>query len=120
MLTPPVNCLETGDSAEQHFRDTVEGGCFLNQQSMVATVVENAAQQVEDLRRIGVKYTGVRECPWIALSVDPGHRRARMVYGEKAFGTDFTIPLRQLRRSGGTTNRPCQELPRGDRKESPV
>lgn len=101
VLSPPVNCSETGDSAEQHFRDTVEGGCFLNQQSLVAIMVENAAQQVEDLRRFGVKYTDVRECPWIALSVDPGHRRSRMVYGGKAFGTDFTLPLRQHALSRG-------------------
>ncbi|MEE8420348.1 MAG: FAD-dependent oxidoreductase [Dehalococcoidales bacterium] len=99
--SPPVNGPETGDSAEQHFRDTIEGGCFLNQQSMVATVVENAARQVEDLRRFGVKYSGDRECPWITLSADPGHRRARMVYGEKAFGTDFTLPLRQHALSRG-------------------
>ncbi|MEE8318980.1 MAG: FAD-dependent oxidoreductase [Dehalococcoidales bacterium] len=101
VLSPPASCPETGDSAEEHFRDTAEGGCFLNQPSLVTTVTENAARQVEDLRRFGVRYTGVRECPWIALSVDPGHRRARLVYGEKAFGTDFTLPLRQHALSRG-------------------
>ncbi len=92
VLSPAI---DGRDSVDEHFRDTVEGGRFLNRQSLVAITVEGAAQQAEDLRRFGVRYTDAAASPWLALAVDPGHRHTRMIYGENAFGTDFTFPLRE-------------------------
>ncbi len=83
------------DSPDQHLLDTIAGGYFLSNQSLVEIMVQGAEHQVEDLRRFGVRYTNARMCPWIALSTDPGHSYPRMVYGENSFGTDFTFPLRQ-------------------------
>lgn len=83
------------DSTEKHLLDTISGGCFLNDQALTEIMVRGAGQQVEDLYRFGVRYTNVEESPWIELSKDPGHRFMRLIYGQKSFGTDFTLPLRQ-------------------------
>lgn len=92
VLSPAI---DRADSVEEHFRDTVEGGHFLNRQSLVAITVEGAAQQAEDLRRFGVRYTDADASPWLALAAEPGHRHNRTIYGENAFGTDFTFPMRE-------------------------
>lgn len=83
------------DSGKQHLADTIKGGYFLNDQALAEIMVSGSEQQVEDLYRFGVRYTTSRDSPWITLSLDPGHSRTRMVYGQNSFGTDFTIPLRQ-------------------------
>ncbi|MEE8442499.1 MAG: FAD-binding protein [Dehalococcoidia bacterium] len=87
--------FQAGDSVEQHFKDTVEGGLYLTNQTLSETMARGAGQQIEDLRSFGVRYASADGFPWIALSVDPGHSKFRMVYGQNSFGTDFTFPLRQ-------------------------
>lgn len=83
------------DSCKQHLADTIKGGYFINDQALAEIMVFGAEEQVEDLHRFGARYTTSRDSPWITLSVDPGHSRVRMIYGQNSFGTDFTLPLRQ-------------------------
>src|SRR5215469_6786831 len=45
-----------GDSPDQHLRDTIVGGCFLNNQRLVRTLVDNAPQKVLDLERYGCAF----------------------------------------------------------------
>lgn len=47
------------DSCEAHFRDTIEGGCCLNNQPLVRLIVENAARNVLKLERLGVRLSYV-------------------------------------------------------------
>lgn len=82
------------DSAVQHFRDTVAGGRFLANQSLVSLVAQGANAQVSDLERFGIEFADPAGTPWLALTIDPGHTYRRTIYGRNAFGTDFTFPLR--------------------------
>jgi len=84
----------SGDSLQEHLLDTIAGGYYLNDQGLVDTMVSSAEQQIEDLHRFGVRYTTTEESPWLTLSIDHGHRFPRLIYGKNAFGTDFTLPLR--------------------------
>ena len=89
------------DRCEWHLEDTITGGYFLSNQELVELMVRGAEPQVRQLRRFGVSFSTPQELPWVKLSVDPGHRRSRMVYGQHAFGTDFTFPLRRYALSCG-------------------
>jgi succinate dehydrogenase/fumarate reductase flavoprotein subunit len=93
-IGPSYNNQDLLGSCDQHLRDTVTGGYFLSDQALVEVMVRSAEQQVDDLQQFGVRYTNKQSSPWITLSTDPGHSRMRMVYGQNAFGTDFTLPLR--------------------------
>jgi len=44
------------DSKELHFQDTVEGGRFLNDEKLVAVLVERAPEAVKDLERFGIRF----------------------------------------------------------------
>ena len=98
---PQKNGRDLVDSTEQHLLDTITGGYFLSNQALAEIMVSGAEQQVEDLRRFGVRYTTAQASPWIALSIDPGHSRLRLVYSQNAFGTDYTLPLRQYAQRQG-------------------
>jgi len=95
VLSSSENSGDSQDSSEQHWLDTIVGGCFLNDQSLAEVMVRGAEQQVEDLYRFGVRYTTAQASPWIALGIDPGHSHLRVIYSQNYFGIDFTLPLRQ-------------------------
>ena len=95
ILNPLNRKGSSGDSPELHLLDSIAGGYFLSDQALAETMVYGAAKQVKDLSRFGVRYTDRYASPWIKLSLDPGHRQLRMVYGQNSFGTDFTFPMRQ-------------------------
>ena len=83
------------DSWQQHLEDTVVGGYFLSRQTLAETVTRGAERQYQDLARFGVSYQTAGAASWVALSLDPGHSRSRLIYSQSAFGTDFTFPLRE-------------------------
>jgi succinate dehydrogenase/fumarate reductase flavoprotein subunit len=95
VLGQPRKDQNPSDSCEQHLRDTITAGCFINDQALAEIMVRGAEQQVKDLYCFGVRYTTTEASPWISLSMDPGHSHSRLVYGQHSFGTDFTFPLRQ-------------------------
>ncbi len=92
---------EPEDRLEWHLEDTIVGGYFLNNQELVEIMVRGAEAQVRELQRFGVNFGTRQELPWLMLSMNPGHRCPRMVYGRHAFGTDFTFPLRRYALSCG-------------------
>jgi succinate dehydrogenase/fumarate reductase flavoprotein subunit len=89
------------DSPEQHLEDTIVEGCFLCNQEMVSQVVHGAEDQAHALTRFGVKLADSKTSSWIDLSVDPGHTYRRTIYGQNAFGTDFTFPLKDYAQQKG-------------------
>ena len=95
VLSPSRGRRDPLDSPEQHLADTVGGGRFINDQSMVQTVADGADGEVEALRRFGVEFAAPEAHPWLRLSYDPGHSRRRIIHGRTFFGTDFTFPLRR-------------------------
>ncbi len=69
------------DSPEQHFRDTVIGGRFINNQRLVQTFVTNAPQKVLDLERYGCAFDR-KEDGSLDLRMPSGATRKRGIEGE--------------------------------------
>jgi succinate dehydrogenase/fumarate reductase flavoprotein subunit len=69
------------DSPEQHFRDTVIGGRFVNNQRLVHTFVTNAPQKVLDLERYGCAFDR-KEDGSLDLRMPSGATRKRGIEGE--------------------------------------
>jgi succinate dehydrogenase/fumarate reductase flavoprotein subunit len=73
--------VDPSDSPDQHFRDTVVGGHFLNNQRLVRTFVDNAAEKVLDLERYGCAFDR-KEDGSLDLRVPAGATRKRGIEGE--------------------------------------
>ncbi len=82
---------EPKDNPEEHFKDTVKAGCFINNQRLVNVMVRGAEQQVYDLMEYGVKFRK-RGSSFIVRHV-PGHTYPRTVACEQNLGIGFTLPI---------------------------
>ena len=80
------------DSPELHFRDTILGGRFINNQHLVDVVTRESGRQVLDLENFGVKFRKRQGSFHMALMA--GHTNPRNVFGDHAVGIDLTVPLR--------------------------
>ena len=69
------------DSPDQHFRDTLVGGRFLNNQKLVRTFVDNAPQRVLDLERYGCAFDRKSDGS-LDLRMPSGATRKRGIEGE--------------------------------------
>jgi fumarate reductase (CoM/CoB) subunit A len=69
------------DSPDQHLRDTVIGGRFINNQKIVRTFVDNAPQKVMDLERYGCAFDRHADGS-IDLRQPSGATRKRGIEGE--------------------------------------
>ena len=87
------------DNASTHMADTVKGGRFLNDQSMVAKVTERSHAEIKFLRECGVHFGMHANKPKVIKT--PGHQYARHVYGENWSGSDLVIPLKRRARQVG-------------------
>ena len=84
----------TPDDGERvHIEDTIRGGCFLNDQSMVAKVAERSHAEINFLRDCGVNFA--RDAGRLRLIKIAGHRHLRHVYGANWRGSDLVLPLRR-------------------------
>lgn len=86
---------------QQHFRDTVEGGRYLGDQSLARLLALRVPGEIARLDRFGVRLARPDAAPWLAYSSDPGHRAAAMIFGENVIGTDFTFPMRDYAQRQG-------------------
>jgi L-aspartate oxidase len=67
-----------GDSAEKHFRDTIEAGAGLVDEEAARVLTSKAAARIEDLVRLGVPFdTHDGE---IALAREGAHSQARVLH----------------------------------------
>lgn len=79
------------DNPEQHFKDTMRGGCSINNQRLVDIMVRGAKQQVFDLMEYGVKF--IERDGSLYSEQSPGHVYPRTVSCEQNLGIGFTIPM---------------------------
>ena len=87
------------DDENVHLEDTVEGGRFLNDRSLVAKVVERSRAEIDFLRACGVHFQMHEGKPQVIKI--PGHRYPRHVYGENWSGSDLVMPLVRCARQAG-------------------
>jgi succinate dehydrogenase/fumarate reductase flavoprotein subunit len=80
------------DSENVHVVDTVRGGRFLNDQSMVAKVAERAHSEITFLKDCGVNFD--MDAGRLRLIKIAGHRYSRHVYGANWCGSDLVLPLK--------------------------
>ncbi len=86
---------------QQHFEDTVAAGHYLADQSLARLLALRVPGEMAQLDRFGVRLARPGAAPWLAYSVDPGHRAAAMIFGEHSIGTDFTFPMRDYAQRQG-------------------
>jgi succinate dehydrogenase/fumarate reductase flavoprotein subunit len=83
------------DSPDQHFRDTVIGGRFVNNQRLVQAFVTNAPQKVLDLERYGCAFDR-KEDGSLDLRMPSGATRKRGIEGEVNSNIQKIIAQRAL------------------------
>ena len=79
----------SGDSPDLHFADTVRGGAYLNEQSMVRAVVEDSPALIVELERIGAMWQRDERGETYALRIDGGHTYPRCPYLEDRIGREM-------------------------------
>ncbi|MBI4774833.1 MAG: FAD-binding protein [Deltaproteobacteria bacterium] len=87
------------DTRDVHMTDTVIGGRFLNDQAMVARMVEQVGAEIAFLKECGVRFGMEGEKPRVFQI--PGHSYPRHVYGENWIGRDLVLPLERRARKVG-------------------
>ncbi|MFZ0612378.1 MAG: FAD-binding protein, partial [Desulfobacterales bacterium] len=87
------------DDESAHIADTVTGGRFLNDQSMVAKVAERSHSEITFLRDCGVHFDMHAGTPRVIKIA--GHRYSRHVCGTNWSGRDLIIPLKRRAKQVG-------------------
>lgn len=87
------------DDENAHIVDTVTGGRFLNDQSMVAKVAERIHSEIIFLKECGVPFDMQAGKPRVIKT--PGHRYSRHVYGVNWSGSDLVLPLKRRAKQVG-------------------
>jgi fumarate reductase (CoM/CoB) subunit A len=87
------------DSHEVHVKDTLAGGCFLNDASLVERVARGAGSQIPFLEKCGVRLA--KKGGRMLFTPAPGHTYPRHVRGENRAGSDLILPLREYARRIG-------------------
>ncbi|BBC71067.1 L-aspartate oxidase [Altererythrobacter sp. B11] len=76
--------LDTGDTFEDHIRDTMVAGAGLNRRETVEFVIENAPRAIERLVELGVPFN--TEGAELHLTREGGHSHRRIVHVNDATG----------------------------------
>ncbi|MBI4763902.1 MAG: FAD-binding protein [Deltaproteobacteria bacterium] len=91
------------DSPDLHFKDTVIGGRYMSNQRLVEVMTREIGDEVLELESFGVRFRKRGEIFHMALMA--GHSHPRNVFGDKAIGTDLTLPLRDYAIAKGITQK---------------
>jgi fumarate reductase (CoM/CoB) subunit A len=83
---------DPADSPSLHFKDTIIGGRYMSNQRLVEVLTREIGPVVLELESFGVRFRKQGEAFHMALMA--GHTHPRNVFGDKAIGTDLTLPLR--------------------------
>lgn len=78
-----------GDSKQIHFTDTVKGGAYLNDQTLVRILVEEAPDRILELERLGAFWERTDSGEKYLLRIGGGHRYPRSVYLEDRPGSEM-------------------------------
>jgi succinate dehydrogenase/fumarate reductase flavoprotein subunit len=87
------------DDENAHIVDTVTGGRFLNDQSMVAKVADRIHSEIIFLKECGVHFD--TQAGKLRVIKTPGHRYSRHVYGVNWSGSDLVLPLKHRAKQVG-------------------
>lgn len=93
------------DSTQRHFRDTLVGGSFVNDEALVNTLVSQAGQRLLDLESYGIRFRKTDGS--FARQTAPGHSHPRTVstlsseYPHTVLGLSITLPLLQEAKAKG-------------------
>lgn len=102
-----VPCQEVADSADQHMRDTIEGGDGINDPALARTLSSEAAEAVLGLERHGMVLSRSGES--LIRRTPPGHSRPRSIptdlggYAHATRGLSITLPLLKSAQDAGVT-----------------
>ena len=80
------------DGPEVHLRDTVVGGCFLNDQTLVGVMAREAGSQVAFLEKCGVNFSKKEDK--IQPTHSAGHSFARHIHPQRRVGSEIILPLK--------------------------
>jgi len=86
--------LGESDSFELHVQDTLEVGAGLSKRSMVECVVKEGPERIEELARLGVKFT--RRRGKLDLGREGGHSERRIVHAEDLTGREVERRLLEV------------------------
>ena len=93
------------DSAEQHLRDTLQGGMGINDPVLARTLTEEGGRAVLALEQYGVKL--LRSNGSLVRRTPPGHSRPRSIptdlreYAHATRGLSITVPLAESAKERG-------------------
>lgn len=83
-INAALDTMGEQDSAEEHFQDTVRGGCGLEAESAVRDLTQHAPEVVKELVRLGVPFH--RENGQLILRSFGGQRKKRTAYAKSSTG----------------------------------
>ncbi|WP_434511739.1 FAD-dependent oxidoreductase [Desulfitobacterium sp. AusDCA] len=81
------------DSRDIHFKDTVEGGAYMNEQRLVRILVEESPDLILELERIGALWQREANETDYSLRIDGGHSYARCPFQEDRTGREMLRSL---------------------------
>lgn len=81
------------DSLESHLRDTIRGGCFLNEQNLTRIMVEEAPRRIMELEQGGAYFERAGKGNCYSLRTEGGHGHARGIYTESRIGAEILRTL---------------------------
>jgi len=81
------------DNYRVHVRDTMLGGCLLNDERMVERVARGAGRLIPFMEKCGVRLA--TENGRLVFQRTPGHTYTRHVRGENRTGSDLMLPIRE-------------------------
>ena len=111
-INAALDTMGEGDSTAEHFADTMRGGCFLESESAVRSLTENAPETVRRLVRIGVPF-GSKDGRLILRNFG-GQKKKRTAYAKSSTGKMIMTALideaRRYEARGLITRYPHHEL----------
>ena len=83
---------DSKDGPEVHLKDTVMGGRFLNDQTLVAVMTQEAGSQISFLERCGVIFA--KKEGKVRVVRAAGHCFARHIHAQRRVGSELILPLK--------------------------
>lgn len=83
--------LDRHDSFDQHIKDTLEAGCYLNDRKAVEIMVKEGPKAIQRLITMGAGFN--RESNKIALTKEGGHSACRIAHAKDATGREIERAL---------------------------
>ena len=87
------------DSYQVHVRDTLAGGCFLNDEKLVERVAKGSDRVIRFMEKCGVRFA-TKDGRMVVDHV-PGHSYRRHIRGENRTGSDLVLPIKEYARRIG-------------------